>query len=59
MVDTVNDFLEKKKLDVRQARGIMDGEGFVRGNVWGITKGPNSDLNEMAQLWVVMALRNL
>ena len=42
-IDTVNECLRKRGLDVRQARKMVQGRsewrGFVRGNEWGVAWG--------------------
>ena len=44
-IDSVNDCLKKRGLNVGQARRMVldrsEWRGFVRGNVWGITSGMN------------------
>ena len=45
-IDTVKECLRKRRLDVRQARRIVQNRsewrGFVRGNAWYVARGMNS-----------------
>ena len=53
-IDTVQDCLKKKGLDIRQAKIMVHDRsvwrGFVRGNAWGV------DFDEMPQLWIATVI---
>ena len=44
-IDTMEEWLKKRGLDVRQARRIVqdmsEWRGFVSGNAWGVARGMN------------------
>ena len=45
LIDTVKECLKKRRVDVRQARRLVqdrsEWRGFVKGNAWGIARGMN------------------
>ena len=57
-IDIVKECLEKRGLDIGQARRMVQDRsewlGFVRGNTWGIASGMN--LDEMPQFYEAFAL---
>ena len=62
-IDTVNHSLKKRRLDVKQARRMVNDRsvwrGFVRGNVWRVARGRTLDFNEMPPLSCSIYMKTL
>ena len=59
-IETVKECLKKRRLDVKQARRMVqdmcEWREFVRGNAWVIARGWTLGLDEMLKLWVFTAI---